>query len=314
MSETFKDFFDFLIRKLGLAIPEDFSQEEEPHTAQGSLQDFIQVPRAPRLDRFLLLDLVQHCLLEKNVGCVVTELVDPYAPGKPGDSNRQHKQFELLVAKEVKAVITRRVVAAATIIEEQARDEEYKRSVINENVVESVITDCEQWLFNGIEEKIRSLPPDSSNTIIERKGKTSLVDFCYEAIIEYMGSSHGPSTYTALVLRREEMQQLLVEHQNNPGPLVLSPKGHPISLFGIPLVESYDLPMKRGMLLKANDITLVSSPGLEWVFGSSNDELRDRDLSKIIVKYKVGLLIKRPEEIAQLVLEDQKDQSTSRFL
>ena len=301
MNETFSDFFDFLTRKLGLAIPEDFSQEA-PLTSKGSLQDFIQVPRVPRLVRFLLLDRVQHCLCEKKAGCVVTELVDPYAPGKPGDSNRQNKPFKLLVAEKASAVMTERVVAAATIINDQAKDEGCNRRAINEDVVSSMLLDCEQLLFNGIKEGIRKLPSDSSNTIT-RKGKPSLVDACGDAIGEYMSSSHGPSADTVLVLRREEMQQLLVEHQN-PGPLVLSHKGHPIRLFGVPLVESDDLSEKRGLLLKADDITLFSSPGLEWVFGRSNDELRDRDWSEIIVKYTVGLMLKRPEEIAQLVLED----------
>lgn len=229
-------------------------------------------------------------------GSEVKEIVDPYTEGGPGFSN---KPFEPKVAKEVRAIIAKQKVVAATICKEKAQDEAYKRDVINENVVRNMVADCEKLLVYGNGEEVAGLLRDSNCTTIERKDEPKLLDFCGRALVDFYSCYHSQPTH--IVLPHEEICQLPVENPNS-----FSTQEYPSQLFGVPLVGSHFLPKKRGLILAVNDIILISSPGLEWEFGRSNDELRTKGLSKIIIKYKVSILVRRPGAVAQLILEDKK--------
>lgn len=299
MSENFPDFFAILTQKLGLKLPGNVSQGT-PIQSEGSLQDFIKAPRAPLLNRVLLLDLVQPRLCHKDAGSEVKEIVGPYTFGKPGFSNVLPDTYATRVAK---ASMVEREVVATMIKSKKAQDEDDMRHIINENIVPDVLADCEDQLINGHKNGIEGLLQDSDFSFIEREENQSRLDFYFLALKKYASDAGRAPTHIALPFR--EILQLLEEQQNNVGAC-LGQTGFPNKLLGIPVIISNALPENRGLILATNDIVLLSSPRLKWIFGYEEYKINIRNQAKVAVKYKMGVLIKQLKTTMRLGLERNK--------
>lgn len=286
MNETTKDALSSLASRMGLNLLDTL-----PAGAKPEVQHLIQAAQKRLLDRVLLLSLIPKRICSKNAGSEVEEIVGPYAPGKPGFSNRATTSDKLPCADTVTATMAGLNVVAATIYEEQVRDENYMRYIINEEVAPNVAGFWEDQLINGDGNKnrIAGLLHDDHDTItIESKSEPTQIDFSPRTLEEY-GRKAG-RTPSLIILPDNEMVRL-AELQ-----LGQDAQGFPRSLFGIPVTPSGFLLDERGLIVAVDEIVLAaSSPKLKF-------EPRDHEQIEIIVSCNLGLLIKRPGTIAKLDL------------
>lgn len=280
MSEKIKDFFAFLKQKLGPEMPEDVSQEAHIKSQDGPW-DFIQAAREIPPKKDWLFGEVQTLLWD--VASKGSEAVFLFR--EPGFSNEQGS------AQEVKTLLAKQECLAATVIDAQAQ---HDRSRVCEKAVLAVVTCCEEQLIKGGGNNAGLLNMNGATPIDNEKNE-SREKFCCHAIEEYENAvGHKPtlivlSSVDGLMLHAEKG----MEH---------SAQEPPKEVGGVPLMvlESV-VPEGRGLLLTVNDIVFTSSP-LEWEFGYRDDRLRANGHSEIIVRYEMGLIIRRPEAVAQLAL------------
>ena len=240
----------------------------------------------------------------------MAQVVQPHIAGMPGFSNNPLAQPEHY--KEVQTTMAWKDVLAAMVSKEQAKDTSYIRHIFNEDVPRNVVASCEDQLINGNGAGITGLfnvgdaLSVASDDRSKDAGRVELTRafFYYNALQIYVGRTGRKPTH--IILPYTEILQLLAAGQRVPKATQIFPN----RLFGVPVIESHAIPEGRGLMIAADEIVLASSPGLEWEFGHSNDELEERDLSAIFLKCKMGLLIKRPETIARLSLNNEHFRSS----
>ena len=283
-------------------MPEDVAQRKDT-TSQGSLQDFIDLAQEAKSGQASLLNLVHQ--LREDESNRVAQVVQPHAAGTPGFSNNPLEQPEQY--KEVQAAMARRDVLAAMVTKEQAKDTSHIRHIFNEEIPRNVVASCEDLIINGIGDGITGLfhVGDALSFASEEHYETaggcnqSRALFYYHTLQMYANRAGRMPTH--IILPYTEILQLLTSGQRAPNAARVFPN----KLFGVPVIESNAIPEGRGLIIAADEIVLASSPGLEWEFGHSNNELEARGLSAIMLKCKMGLLIKRPETIARLSLDNE---------
>ncbi len=290
-----------LLQLLGLNLPDDVSKGAEIATP-GSIQNFIGARRTNMPGRTLLLDLVQQFPCSMKPDAKLKWAVEDSASREPGFSDGKLDGFN---PQHPQATIASHDVAAALIINEQARDESYKRHIITKDVVRNVVAYCEDQLINGCDEKIIGLLSFCGKESIEANAddKGRIAFYC-RALKKY--ASDAKRTPTHIVLPFREVLLLHMEQQENVNIcLGKAARGFPLKLFGIPIIVSDALPEDSGLILAVDDIILPSYPGLKWDFGHKGKGLPAND-SAIILSFTMGLLIKHPKAVAKLNLERKK--------
>ena len=283
-------------------MPDDVSQREDTKS-RGNLQDFIDVAQEAQSGQLSLLNLVHQ--LREGESNRVTQVVQPHAAGTPGSSNNPLAQPEQ--CKEVQATMAWKSVVAAMVTKEQARDTGDIRHIFNEDVPRNVVAACEDQLINGNGAGITglfnvgdalSVASDDDLGENEERNQTRAT-FYYHALQMYISRARRKPTH--IILPYTEIIQLLPQGQK----VLNTARVFPNKFLGMTVIGSKAVPEGRGLMIAADEIVLASSPGLKWEFGHSNDELESQDLSAIILKCKMGLLIKRPETIARLSLNNE---------
>ena len=290
-----KGFYASVTKDLGLDLPEKLSQRR---TAQsdGSLQDFLKAaPLTNKSGQDLLVRLVRKFFGDASDW--TAQVVQPYASGKPGFANKPLTQPECYTPNETMATMAGQSVVAAVVNREQAGDENYIRRIMSQDVPRNVVASCEDLLINGQGSGITGLLHIGEEDC--RKDSESQLDFFYRALKEY--ASRAVRMPTHIILPYTEILRLLASDQK----MAFAARGFrhkDLEVFGVPVIESNAIPKNQGLILAADEIVLASSPGLEWKFGHSNSDLQSRDLSAIMLKYQMGLSIKRPETVRRIYL------------
>ena len=176
------------------------------------------------------------------------------------------------------------------------------RHIFNEEVPPNVVASCEDQLINGNGDGITGLLHASGATSCEGGDRyqrepgsdITRVGFLRQELQSYASRTGRRPTH--IILPYAEMLELVVSGRR----MANAARGFTNNLFGVPIIESKAVPEGHGLIIASDEIVLASSPGLEWEFGHSNSELESLDLSAIILKCKMGLLIKRPETIVRL--------------
>lgn len=271
---------------LGIELPEIVSQGERIKSP-GSLRDFLKT--APKTT---LSSLVYKSPSSRG------QVVQPCDSGKPGFSNKPLAQLEQYTPCEVQATMAWKSIIAAVVTREQAQNEKYIRHIFNADVPRNIVAACEDQLINGSESKFTGLLQASDADHLGLNEKR--LDFFYKVLEEYAGRAGRMPTH--IILPYTEILKLLMSKQQRMTYAAQGFRHKLFDVFGVPVIESTAIPENRGLIIAVDEIVLASPPGLEWEFGYSNSELEARDLSAIILKCKMGLLIKRPETIRQLYL------------
>lgn len=299
MSDNFNNFFEFLTRQLEAVLRKDASKEAGVET-EGSIQDFIAAPRTRTPGQTLLLDLVQQLPCNGNPEESLLWAVEDSSTRTLGFSNESPEKFTPNRPKETKALLK---VIAALVIEKRARHESYKRHIIKD-IIRNVVACCEDKLINGNSQITGLLNVCSAPSIIRGKDERRIT-FYHRALEEY--ANNAGRTPTHIVLPFKEILQLHVERQDDVGvDIEGTAAGFSNKLFGIPVIVSDALPRERGLILAADDIILVSFPGLSWVLESEGSILKTNGLVAIILSFTMGLSIKYPKTVARLTLESNK--------
>lgn len=286
MSENSQDSLQSLAQQHGLNLLTTLFPAGFGPKPKVNLWHLIQAAQKPLSGRESLLDAIPQYSCSKGADSKVAEIVASYTRGEPGFSNKLKAPYD---TKEVTTMLARLDVVAATICDEQARDEDYMRHIINKDVARNFTAFCEDQFINGDGKKIKGLLHDSRDTtVIDSKGSPTRLVFYPRALKKYASiAGRRPSL---IVLPNKEMldlAELLMGEE---------PQGFPEKLFGIPVMASDFLPDDRGLILAVDEIVLVSS-SLE-----SNFEARNHDQVEVSVGCNLGLLVKRPETVAQLIL------------
>lgn len=296
----FNEFYYSLFtefRILGHEMPEDVAQRKDIKS-QGSLQDFIDIAHEAKSDQVSLLSLVHQ--LREDESNRVAQVVQPHVAGMPGFSNNPLAQPEKY--QEVQTTMDWKEVLAVMVTKEQAKDTNHIRHIFNEEVPRNVVASCEDQLINGNGDGITGLLHASgaiSPTFEESYEESPGCDISRVAFLRNELQSYASRTGrkpTHIILPYPEILELAASGQR----MANAARGFPNKLCGVPIIESKYVPEGRGLIIAADEIVLASSPGLEWEFGHSNSELEAHDLSAIILKCKMGLLINRPETLVQL--------------
>lgn len=302
VKEGFNEFYFSLLLQRGLEMPDDVSQREDTKS-RGNLQDFIDVVQEAKSGQTSLLSLVHQ--LHEDKGNRVAQVIQPHAAGMPGFSNNPLVQPE--PCKEVRAIMAWKDVVAAMVTKEQAKNTSHMRYIFNEEVPQNVVASCEDQLINGNGAGITglfnvgdALSVASDDDLSEDEGRNQTREtFYYHALRMYISRARRRPTH--IILPDTEIIQLLPQGQK----VLNTARVFPNKFLGMTVIGSKAVPEGRGLMVAADEIVLASSPGLKWEFGHSNDELESQDLSAIILKCKMGLLIKRPETIARLSLNNE---------
>lgn len=285
--------FDFLTQKLELELPEDVSRKKLM-ASEGSLRDVIRFARTKnKSGAHLLLSLI---LTRFGETCTRAQIVQPHASGRPGFANKPLAQPEQYAPSEVRATMAQQSVLAAVVDKEQAKDERYIRSIINNEVPNNVVASCEDLLINGTGSKFKGLLHASDE---ERIGPEEQIDFFYKVLEDY--ASRAGRMPTHIILPYKEILKLLTSRQR----IAFAAhgfRGHMLEVFGVPVIESDAIPENHGLVVSADEIVLALPSGLKWKFGHSNNELKAHGLAAIMLEFEMGLMIKRPETIRRLYL------------
>ena len=287
MSAKIKDFFMFLKQKLGTEMPEDVSQEADIKSQCGPW-DFILAAREIPPEKDWLLGEVKTLLWD--VAHKEKEAVFPLT--EPGFSNKRG------AAHEAKVPLIRKRFVAATIIDAQAQDKEH-RSLLCGNAILALANCCEDQLINGDGSELTGLLNVSGTPSITNDKRESRENFCRSAIKEYKSAvGHRPTLVVLSNIDRFKLHaEKGVEHAAQETPKEVG---------GVELMALDIVPEGRGLLLTVDDIVLASSP-VEWKFGCKDAELSTKGQSQIIVSFGMGLALKNPKAVAQLILEGKQD-------
>ena len=288
MYNNFNGFFHFLTRQLGLDLPEDVSPDR-PRKSKSSLQALVQASLVHWPERDLLLGLVQP--RPGDVAREGDEAVVFFVSKEPGFSSKKGPEQKARVA------MTRHEFAATTVIEEQVWDDNY-RSRVYEDVVKNILAYCEDQLINGDGSKVTGLLELNNATPIKKDKDESREDFYCRALNEYANITGRKPTH--IILSNREQLKWHAEKG-----MAYAAREFPQQLIEVPIMALDLVPEDRGLILAVDDIILASSL-VEWEFGFKNYQSSAKGQSRIIVSFEMGLIIKRPEAIVQLVLEGRK--------
>lgn len=293
------DFFAFLTQKLEAILRENVPKVAGIETG-GSIQDFIAAPRTRMPGQTLLLDIVQQLPCNRKPKGDLLWAVEDSSTRTPGFSNESPEKFAPNRPKQTTALLE---VIAALVIKQRAQDESYKRHIIKD-IIQNVVACCEDQLING-DSQITGLRHVDNALPIPRENNEERITFYRRALKEYANKAGRAPTH--IVLPFKEILQLHVERPDDVSVRIEETAlGFSNKLFGIPVIVSDALPREHGLILTADDIILVSFPGLSWVLISEDDILKTNDLAAIILSFTMGLSIKYPKAVAQLTLENNK--------
>ena len=284
---------EFLTKKRGLELPEDVSQETLM-TSSG-IRDVIGFAiTRNKSGGALLLSLIPTLF---GGASTRAQVVQPHDSGTPGFANKPLAQPEHYTPNAVQATMTQQSVVAAVVIREHSDDEKYIRSIINTEVPRNVVASCEDLLINGDGSGFTGLLQSSDEERLKPGEKQ--IDFFYRVLEEY--ASRAGRMPTHILLPYAEILRLLLSKQRMTYA-AQSFRHKCFEVFGVPVIASDALPNNRGLLLAADEMVLAFPPGLKWKFGYRNSELESLDLAAIMLEFKMGLMVKRPEAIKQLSL------------
>ncbi len=268
--------------------PGNISQRKDVQS-EGGLWDFFKIANENKSGGDLLLGLVLRETGNR------AKVVQPYTSGKPGFSNKPLAQPELYTPNEVQATMAWKNVVAAVVIGQRTGEESYQDFILNYVVPRNVVASCEDQLINGTGSEITGLLHTGDEDCLTRNEEP--IDFLHRALKEY--ASRAGRMPTHIVLPYTEILALLASGQRMANA-ARGFRNKSFEVFGVPVIESTAIPENRGLIVAADEITLATSPGMEWEFGHRNKELESCGLSAIILKCQLGLLIKRPEAVVRL--------------
>lgn len=290
MSFNLNEFLEFLTQQRGIELPKDVAQANLPYFTKAAL--------ALDPNRFLFLHLAQPRPGE--VGRQGREAVVFFTSNEPGSSNRKEpaKGNEPRLPKEpsleARAIMTEHELTVAAT-EDQVH--ESLRSLVYDTAVLTLAEYCEELLVKGDGNERKGLLDVRSAEPIAKNKEESWEKFCHRALMERASKIRPSPTHIVLSnidkhnWHAEEMKRAAQEFPKQP--------------WGTPLITLDAVPKGRGLILSVNDIDLASSP-LKWEFRCGKDEPRAGGQSEIIIRWEMGLIIRRPEAITQLILEDKK--------
>ena len=282
-----------MYKLIGAGLPWDISQRKNVQSSGYSLGAFFTAPITYTNKSGG--DLLIRRVRKQDVSNGVVHVFQPYDAGKPGFSNKPLAQPEQCTPNEVQAAMAWKSFVAAVVTEKQAEEQEYKHIIFNRVVPHNVVASCEDQLINGTGSEITGLLHTGDEDCLTRNEEP--IDFLHRALKEY--ASRAGRMPTHIVLPYTEILALLASGQRMANA-ARGFRNKSFEVFGVPVIESTAIPENRGLIVAADEITLATSPGMEWEFGHRNKELKSCGLSAIILKCQLGLLIKRQEAVVRL--------------